>query len=66
MKKVTYIKNQIAEPNVSESELAFLAFLFIVTLGCLMVGGRQKDSLIRARLRPNNNKREEYFATTAV
>ena len=40
----------------SESELAFLAFAFIVTLGCLMLGGRRRDSLpVR---RPNKKKRK--------
>ena len=40
----------------SESELAFLAFVFIITLGCLMLGGRRRDSPpVR---RPNKKKRK--------
>ena len=40
----------------SESELAFLASVFIVTLGCLMLGGRRTDSPpVR---RPNKKKRK--------
>ena len=40
----------------SESELAFLAFVFIVTLGCLMLGRRRRDCPpVR---RPNKKKRK--------
>ena len=40
----------------SESELAFLAFVFIATLGCFMLGRRRTDSPpVR---RPNKKKRK--------
>ena len=40
----------------SESDLAFLAFVFTVTLGCLMLGGRRRDS--HPVRRPNKKKRK--------
>ena len=41
----------------SESELVFLAFVFIVTLGCFMLGRRRRDSSPVLR-RPNKKKRK--------
>ena len=38
----------------SESELAFLAFVFIVTLGCLMLGRRRSPPVRR----PKKSKRK--------
>ncbi|CAH3015697.1 unnamed protein product [Porites evermanni] len=40
----------------SESELVFLAFVFIVTLGCFMLGRRRRD--IPPVRRPNKKKRK--------
>ena len=40
----------------SESELVFLAFVFIVTLGCFMLGRRRRD--IPPVRKPNKKKRK--------
>ncbi|CAH3180894.1 unnamed protein product, partial [Porites lobata] len=40
----------------SESELVFLAFVFIVTLACFMLGRRRRD--IPPVRRPNKKKRK--------
>ena len=46
----------IEDKMFSAAELAFLAFVFIVTLGCLTIGRRRRDSPpVR---RPNKKKRK--------
>ena len=41
----------------SESELVFLAFVFIVTLGCFMLGRRRRDSPPVRRPKKKKRKR---------
>ena len=53
MKELASIENKISRLNVSESELAFLAFVFIATLGCFMLGRRRHIPPVR---RPNKKK----------
>ena len=57
MKELASLENKIyAKLMISESELVFLAFVFIVTLGCFMLGRRRRD--IPPVGRPNKKKRK--------
>lgn len=57
VKELASIKKKKATRMFSESELAFLAFAFIVTLGCLMLGGRRRDSPPVRRANKKKRKR---------